>query len=161
MLADSAQESISVSSRLVSQLPSKVCMYFVHCTLWQAGKCLITKSNQSNFGTKPIAYPLRRALIIWHKASIPYPLRRVLATLQILFSGTRPLFSGSSCTIPSTERFGYLTQSLYTIPSPEGFCYFTIHGIYCTNDTLRLFRLSKKAVYVIIYYVLITIFDYF
>ena len=119
--------TISVSSRLVSQLPSKVCMYFVHCTLWQAGKCLITKSNQSNFGTKPIAYPLRRALIIWHKASIPYPLRRVLATLQILFSGTRPLFSGSSCTIPSTERFGYLTQSLYTIPSPEGFGYFTIH----------------------------------
>ena len=64
MLAGSAQESISVSSRLVSQLPSKVCMYFVHCTLWQAGKCLITKSNQT------YSIPSPEGSEFWHKASI-------------------------------------------------------------------------------------------
>ena len=53
MLAGSAQESISVSSRLVSQLPSKVCMYFVHCTPWQ----MLDNKIQSAFGHKTYSIP--------------------------------------------------------------------------------------------------------
>ena len=88
MLNGFAQESISVSSRLVSQLPSKVCMYFVHCTLWQ----VLDNKIQSNFGRKTYIIPslegsdyLAQSLytipspeslgyftdfVFWHKASI-------------------------------------------------------------------------------------------